>query len=71
MNSIKYLLRTVIESRKSENVIYVIKALPLYHFFSEDLKPYEPFHTSLKAIKWGDPLLGMSSIRSCMNDKPG
>lgn len=65
------LLKTVIETKEVKNVIHVIKALPLYHFIKEDLKPYEPFSTPLKAIKWGDTELKMSIMKVCLDSKSG
>ena len=56
---------------KVENVLHIIKALPLYHFISADNRPYEPFHTSLTSIKWGDTIVGIMNVKSFMDNKSG
>ena len=61
----------VMNTRKIENVLHIIKALPLYHFISADHRPYEPFHTPLKSIKWGDTIVGIMNMKSFMDDKSG
>ena len=66
-----HLLKSVIETKEIKSVIHVIKALPLYHFIKEDLKPYEPFSTPLRAIKWGDAELKMSNMKICLDNKSG
>ena len=56
---------------KVENVLHIIKALPLYHFISAGNRPYEPFNTPLTSIEWGDTVVGIMNLKSFMNNKSG
>ena len=71
INAMKYLLEMVMNTGKIETVLHIIKALPIYHFISADYRPYEPFHTPLKSIKWGDTIVGIMNMKSFMDNKSG
>ena len=70
-NSLSYLLRLVIEMRKPEITILILRALPLLHFLQGDSKPYGILDVSTRHIKWGEPSLGITTLRNTMEGKSG
>ena len=69
---ISYLIQTLNEAKKTDYSIDILKALPLYHFLNDGIKPNTPFHYGpLNKIKWGDVALELSSMKSCLEDKAG
>lgn len=57
--------------RKHANVIFIIKALPFYHFLSGLSVPNQPPHITLANVSWGSNVLDLIPLKVSMEDKPG
>ena len=67
-----YLLQALNGAKKTDYSIDILKALPLYHFLNDGIKPHTPLHYEpLNKIKWGDVALGLFDMKSRLEDKAG
>ena len=57
--------------RKPEITILILRALPLLHFLQGDSRPYGILNISTRHIKWGEPSLGITTLRNTMERKSG